>query len=124
VLSNLDRVRLNTISGTLSAIAMNKPYDLPVTGTVIKLTKDQQAALIGKYKLTDGNELSVEADGDSVSAGVEGKYLAGLIPLSATTFYMPLSDGMVTFDLETNGKANSVNLHYKGESHPGKGTVM
>lgn len=124
VLSNLDRVRLNTISGTLSAIAMNKPYDLPVTGTVIKLTKDQQAALIGKYKLTDGNELSVEADGDSLSAGVEGKYLAGLISLSATTFYMPLSDGMVRFDLDASGKAKSVNLQYKGESHPGKRTVM
>jgi CubicO group peptidase (beta-lactamase class C family) len=120
IMSNLDRARTSTISGAISAIALNKPYDMPVTGAVVKLTNEQQAALVGVYKLADGKNLSIEVDGESVSAEIKGQFLAGLIPLSAIRFYMPLSDGTMTFDLGDDGKAKSVNMHYKGVDRIGQ----
>jgi hypothetical protein len=108
------------IAGSVSAIALGKPYDMPIKGAITTLTKEQQTALIGTYKLADDRLLSVAADGDSVSAEVKDHFLAGLIPLSATSFYMPMSDGTVTLSLGADGKARSVNLHYKGEDHRGQ----
>ncbi|MGA8036213.1 MAG: serine hydrolase domain-containing protein [Candidatus Acidiferrales bacterium] len=119
VASNLDRIRLGTISSTLDAIALGKPWDMPVTGDVIRLDAAQQVTLAGDYKLADGRMVTIAADGDSVSLQVKDKFLAGLIPLTATRFYMPMSDGVVTFLLGSDGHASAINLHYKGEDHIG-----
>jgi CubicO group peptidase (beta-lactamase class C family) len=119
ILSNLDRIRLEKICDTVSAIALGKPFDMPVTGTVVKLTAADQAALVGSYKLSDGRVVIIAADGDSISAQVKDNFLAGLVPLAATTFYMPMSDGSVRFTVRKGHAAESINLHYDGEDHGG-----
>jgi CubicO group peptidase (beta-lactamase class C family) len=119
VASNLDRIRLGTVTSVLSAIALGKPWDMPVTGRVQTLTPAQQDALYGNYALEDGRVVIIARDGDSVSAQVKDKFLAGLIPIGATRFYMPMSEGTVTFLLGSDGHATAINLHYKGEDHKG-----
>lgn len=119
IVSNMDRVRMSTISAAVSAIALQKPFDMLVTGTVTKLTADQQSALIGSYKLTDGRLVTIAVDGDSISAESKGHFLAGLIPLSSTLFYMPLSDGTLSFTLSETGAATQINMHSRGEDHIG-----
>jgi CubicO group peptidase (beta-lactamase class C family) len=119
VVSNLDRIRLGTITSVLSAIALGKPWDMPVVGRVTTLTAAQEDALYGNYALEDGRVVIIARDGDSVSAQVKDKFLAGLIPMGATRFYMPMSDGTITFLLGSDGHATAITLHYRGEDHHG-----
>jgi CubicO group peptidase (beta-lactamase class C family)/pimeloyl-ACP methyl ester carboxylesterase len=119
IVTNVDRVRMSTISAAFSAIALEKPFDMPVTGAVTKLNSDQQSALVGSYKLADGRLVAIAVDGDSISAESKGHFLAGLIPLSPTLFYMPLSDGTISFTIAENGKATQLNMHSRGEDHIG-----
>jgi hypothetical protein len=53
-----------------------------------------------------------------LEAKIKDKFVAGLLPMSATRFYMPLSSGVVTFDLRS-GHAKSVNMRYNGVDHIG-----
>jgi CubicO group peptidase (beta-lactamase class C family) len=117
LLCNLDRARLDRIARDVSAIALGTPYDLPVQGQVVTLTPAQIGALEGVYKMADGKTLTVKMDGDRLSAALEDRYTAGLIPLSPTEFYMPLGDGRTRFTLGADGRAASVNLRYGGEDH-------
>ncbi len=115
--SNLDRTRLDRVMRDVTAITLGTPWDMPVAGTVVTLTPGQISALEGVYRMSDGKTLTIKNDGDMLSAALEGRYTAGLIPLSATEFYMPLGDGRTTFTLGAGGRAAQVNLRYGGEDH-------
>lgn len=117
IVSNLDRARLNRIAWDISAIALGKPYDMPLRGKVVKLAPDQLARLEGKYRFADGTFVTIANEPDYLTASVEGKYKAGLIPLSATEFFMPLAEGRVTFSADNDGRIVRVNLRYSGEDH-------
>jgi CubicO group peptidase (beta-lactamase class C family) len=120
VFSNVDRVRFGRIMRDVSAIALGEPYDLPVRGTVVKLTAAEVAPLEGQYRMTDGKLLTVTNEPEYLTAKLEQQFTAGLIPLSATEFYFPLGDGRVTFTLGPDGKATRVNLRYSGADHVGE----
>lgn len=117
IFSNLDRARLGNIVRDISAIVWNAPYDMPVRGTVIKLTADQIGELEGDYKTADGKLLTIRNAPDFLTAKLTGQYTAGLIPLSPIEFYFPLADGKAIFKLNEKGKAVSVNMRYSGEDH-------
>lgn len=122
IFSNLDHTRMSSVARDISAITLGKPFDMPVRGKVIQLTKEQIAALEGNYKTTDGNNLTIQNDPDFLSAYLKNQqgqlqFAAGLIPLSPTEFYFPFRDGKVIFTLGENGKATKVNLRYRGEDH-------
>ncbi|MGH9818912.1 MAG: serine hydrolase domain-containing protein, partial [Pyrinomonadaceae bacterium] len=117
IFSNLDRARLGNIVRDISAMIWNAPYDMPVKGTVIKLTADQIGKLEGDYKTPDGKLLTIRNAPDFLTAKLAGQYTAGLIPLSPTEFYFPLADGKAIFKLNESGKAVSVNMRYSGEDH-------
>lgn len=122
IFSNLDHTRMSSVARDVSAITLGKPFDMPVRGKVIGLTKEQISALEGNYKTTDGNNLTIKNDPDYLSAYLKNpngqiQFAAGLIPLSSTEFYFPFRDGKVIFTLGENGKATKVNLHYRGEDH-------
>lgn len=121
VFSNLDRARLSRIARDLTAMVLGQPYDLPVRGRLAsRPTPEQSARLEGEYLLAGGSDtLRVRNEPDYLTAQVRGRYLAGLIPLSAVEFYMPLTDGRVTFTLAGDGPAATVNLRYSGEDHIG-----
>src|SRR6185295_5547410 len=109
--------RLDRVARDVSAIVMGTSYDPPVHGVVVTLTRDQFAALEGKYRMADGKILDVRLDGTMLSAKLEDRYTAGLIPLSPTEFYFPLGDGKAMFTLGENGKAAKINMRYSGEDH-------
>ncbi|MEP6945123.1 MAG: serine hydrolase domain-containing protein [Acidobacteriota bacterium] len=117
VFSNFDRARLSNISRDISAIVLGTPYDMPVRGKVIKLTSEQIGSLIGDYKMADGTLLTIRNEPNFLTANLQGRYTAGLIPLSSTEFYFPLADGKAIFTLDSTGKAKSANMRYSGEDH-------
>jgi CubicO group peptidase (beta-lactamase class C family) len=117
VLDNLDRARLKNIVDDITAIIFDKPYDMPVEGNVKQLTDEIAAPLVGDYNLQDGTTLSITRDPTMLAAAVPGKYQAGLIALSDTEFYMPMSDGRVTFSRVQGKPAEKVNLRYSGQDH-------
>ena len=113
---NLDRARLDRIARDVTACVLGTPYDLPVRGAVVTLAPEQAAALEGTYHMSDGRELIVKQE-DMLTARLQDRYYAGLIPLSPTEFYFPLGDGKATFTLGLDGKASRVNIRYGAEDH-------
>jgi CubicO group peptidase (beta-lactamase class C family) len=116
IFSNSDRGRMASVTHDLSAIALGQPYDMPVRGTVVKLSPGQIAPLLGEYRQADGKVLTISA-GDMLTAKLTGRYTAGLIPLSPTEFYFPLADGRAIFTLGPDGRATKVNMRYSGTDH-------
>lgn len=114
---NADRGRASSVTRDLSSIVLGLPYDMPVRGKVVKLAPAQISVLLGEYRMADGKLMTVSDDGTMIVAKLEGRYTAGLIPLSATEFYMPLGDGRAIFTLDSTGKASSLNMHYSGVDH-------
>jgi CubicO group peptidase (beta-lactamase class C family) len=109
ILSNLDRTRMSSVTRDITAIALGLPYDLPVRGTVVKLTDQQKAALEGEYKTADGKILTVRNEPDYLTGTMKDangqlEFIAGWIPLSPTEFYFPFRDGKVIFTLDENGE--------------------
>jgi len=117
VFCNIDRARLSSISRDVSSIVLGTPYDMPVRGKVIKLTAEQTAVLEGDYKTADGKLLTIRNEPDYLTAKLQDRYTAGLIPLSPTEFYFPLADGRAIFTLNSENKATRVNMRYSGEDH-------
>jgi hypothetical protein len=123
--SNLDRARLSRIRRDVTAIILGKPYDMqPVTGMRATLAAEQIATLEGEYKMADGAILKIHKEPDLMSAAIKDRFLAGLIPLSPTKFYMPLTDGWVEFTLDPSGRSVKANVHYSGEDHFGERVVL
>jgi CubicO group peptidase (beta-lactamase class C family) len=116
VLDNLD-TPTETLTRNLQAIALGKPFDEPVSGVLVTLSPAQEAVLFGRYKLASGGIICVAKDGDLLAAGLAGHYVAGLLPMAADRFYMPLSSGLVTFTVPANGSASEMNLRYSGVDH-------
>ncbi|HKY96921.1 MAG TPA: serine hydrolase domain-containing protein [Gemmatimonadaceae bacterium] len=116
VFSNMDRGRMSSVVRDLSAITLGTSFDMPVRGTVVTLTKEQMEPLVGEYTMKDGTPFSVRIE-DMLVAQLKDRYTAGLIPLSATEFYMPLGDGRAIFTIDASGKASQVNMRYGGEDH-------
>jgi CubicO group peptidase (beta-lactamase class C family) len=117
VVTNLDRSRISRIRRDLSAIVLGLPYDMPVSGKLVKLTAEQTVKLEGDYKMADGAVLNISNQPDYLTAKLKGRYIAGLIPLSPSEFYFPFYDGKAIFTLDANGRAVKVNMHYNGEDH-------
>ena len=117
VLTNLDRSRISRIRRDLSAIVLGLPYDMPISGKVVKLTAEQAAKLEGDYKMADGAVLNISNQPDYLTAKLKSRYIAGLIPMSPSEFYFPFYDGKAIFTLDGNGRALMVNMHYNGEDH-------
>jgi len=117
VFSNLDRARLSVIVRDVTAIVLGDPFDMPVSGAVVPLAPADVARLEGAYRTADGRTLTITKLPDLLTARLEGRYTAGLVPLSPTRFYFPLGDGTASFALGEDGRAASVNIRYGGEDH-------
>jgi CubicO group peptidase (beta-lactamase class C family) len=117
VFCNVDRARLSAIVRDASAIVLGEPWDMPVSGAVAALSAEDYVRLEGVYAMADGRKLTVTKKPDLLTAELEGRYAAGLIPLSPTRFYFPLGDGTATFTLGEDGRALSVNVRYSAEDH-------
>lgn len=117
LVGNADRFRMSRIARDVTAIVLGTPFDMPVRGEVIELTKEQIAKLTGDYVSPEGKLLTIRDEPDYLTAKLEGQYTAGLIPLSPTEMYFPLADGKAIFTLGADGRAAKVNMRYSGEDH-------
>jgi CubicO group peptidase (beta-lactamase class C family) len=118
VMSNVDTPMM-AFTRDVQAIALGQPYDEPYSGALVSLGDKAFSALFGEYAMADGDSLCVTRDAHGMlEAKIKDKFVAGLLPMSATRFYMPLSSGVVTFDLRS-GHAKSVNMRYNGVDHIG-----
>jgi CubicO group peptidase (beta-lactamase class C family) len=115
--SNVDRIRLSNVTRDIAAITLGKPFDMPVRGNVVKLSGEQLAKLEGEYRMADGALLIVKNEPDLLTAKIDKRFTAGLIPIGETEFYFPLADGRAIFTLGEDGRAAKVNLRYSGEDH-------
>ena len=118
VLCNLDRARMSSITGSLLAMVLGKPYEMPVRGKPVVLSDTSVGRLVGDYRIADGEVISVSYDGTLLNTTLPGQSAAGLIPLSGKRFYIPLVDGEADFVMGPQGHASAVNLHYGGQAHP------
>jgi hypothetical protein len=111
---------MSEIDKALTAIALGKPYDPPFSGEVKELEANELEALLGNYRLQDGDVITV-SKGKAVPLAVTNpnKYRFGLIALARDRFYMPANDGVVTFQEFVEGTPRKINLHYDGTDHPG-----
>ncbi len=117
VLSNVDRSLVSRIVRDVSAIILGKPFDMPVRGAMIPLSKVEVQALEGEYQTKDGGRILISNGPEYLTATWKGRFTAILIPLSPTSFYLPLADGRALFTLDEAGKAATVNLRYSGEDN-------
>lgn len=117
VFTNLDRTRMSVVVRDVTAIVLGDAWDMPVSGTVATLAPEDYVRLEGVYAMADGRTLTVVKKPDLLTAALEGRYTAGLVPLSPTRFYFPLGDGTATFTPGAGGWASSVNVRYGGEDH-------
>ncbi|MEZ5345748.1 MAG: serine hydrolase domain-containing protein [Pyrinomonadaceae bacterium] len=126
--TNIDRARLGITTRDVSSIALGKPFDMPVRGSFYQLKEKDIKALEGDYKTADGKSLKVKNEPDYFTGYMNDadgniEFIAGWIPMSPTEFYFPMKDGKVTFFLDKNGKAEKVNMRYRGEDHFASRTV-
>jgi CubicO group peptidase (beta-lactamase class C family) len=115
MMDNFD-LNMRATTNALGLIALGKPYDMPVAGKLLTLTAAQIQPLLGAYRFADGRTLCVGHDPQFVTASVKGQFTAGLLALSPTRFYMPLSDGTAQFTLN-GSSASAVNLRYDAVDH-------
>lgn len=123
IFSNIDNVRTSRVKRDITAMVLGKLWDMPVSGNVATLTPEQFAKLLGNYKMSDGATLRIFKDPEPnslLAAHIPDRYMAGLIPMSATEFYMPLTEGRAIFTLDAGGRAVKVNMRYNGEDHIGE----
>lgn len=114
VLGNVEDMRLDAIVRDLSSMAFGEPWDMPVRGKTVKLDPSALGNLEGNYRLDSGTIVKIRHDPQFLTAQIEGRFVAGLIPLGPTEFFMPLSEGRVTFTLGPDGRGSRVNLHWSG----------
>lgn len=109
--------KLSSIARDLSGMVLGKPFDMPVRGKVVAPPAESLARLEGRFRWPDGKLLTVTNKPGGLTAVLEGRFGAVLVPLSDTKFYFPLGDGTASFILGREGRAESVNIHYSGEDH-------
>lgn len=123
IFSNIETTRVSRIKRDITAIVLGKPFDMPVKGNAVALTPEQFEKLKGNFKMSDGATLRIFKDPEPnslLAAHIPDRYMAGLIPMSATEFYMPLTEGRAIFTVDENGRAVKVNMRYNGEDHTGE----
>ncbi len=64
---------------------------MPSTGPMATLDTATKAPLLGSYHLEGSDTLTFTRGHDYLLASIEGRLKAGLLPFSATRFYIPLS---------------------------------
>jgi CubicO group peptidase (beta-lactamase class C family) len=113
-MANYDAVRLSRITRDLAAAAMGKPYDVPRSHRIVQIDSASMKKLVGQYRLAAGSVANVSIGPKYVLLEVPGRFTAGLLPESATTFYAPFFEGTVKFTEDANGNVTALTMHYNG----------
>ncbi len=78
-------------------------------------------ALAGRFELVEapGFVLRFWRDGDTLMGQATGQPEFEIVPIASNTFKITIVDASITFNLDDEGKAESIMLHQNGD-HPGK----
>jgi D-alanyl-D-alanine carboxypeptidase len=96
----------------IAALLLGQPYQEP---TPIALSVEQLAPYVGIYRSADGNDWTIECEGERLFVQEADGPRRAILPLSATAFYrhdMPLDQ--VAFTLDTNHTVTA--LEWRGRS--------
>lgn len=121
VLCNLDRTRTSAVLRDLTNILFDKPYDVPRSHRVGRLTAEQAARFLGDYKLEDGRTMTIGYDEKEryLSAEIRDQFIAGILPESDLVYYAVMWEGAVTFVPEGNRVPRLV-VHMYGKDIKGE----
>ena len=121
VLSNLDRTRTSAVLRDLTNILFDKPYDVPRSHRVGRLSAEQAARFLGDYKLDDGRIMTIGYDPKEryLSAEIRDQFVAGILPESDLVYYAVMWEGTVTFVPEGNSVPRLV-VHMYGKDIKGE----
>lgn len=106
---------LDRIAADLTGILRREPVQMPVRRTIINLNPEQVRPLLGSYADDQNRVLRVEHDGDMVTVGLEGKFVAGLLAESDTRFFGVMFNGPVIFEIGEDGRAEVIDILLRGQ---------
>ena len=120
VMSNAEFFRVSRIARDLAAVTMGRPYDVPRSHRVVALDSAAARASLGKYVLETGDTATVSLGDKYVEVAIPGRFTAGLLPESASRYYVPFFEGTVEFPRNTSGSLDRLVMHYNGRDRVGR----
>jgi CubicO group peptidase (beta-lactamase class C family) len=102
----------------LSAIVMNKPYDLLQSRQEVKVEKDKLSQYVGSYALNDNYQIDIVLKNDRLYAQGKGRTQFSELPLYARggdQFYCWAYNTQLTFGKDKTDKAVKFTLREHGE---------
>jgi CubicO group peptidase (beta-lactamase class C family) len=119
VLSNFEDGPCDQMGRELMSILMSEPYALPRTHQVAQVDPACYDALVGKYQLAPGVELTITRDDKRLQGQLTGQPKIELFPESETEFFLKVVYAQLSFVKDDAGKVTHVILHQGGTDQRG-----
>lgn len=120
VLSNFEDGPCDQMGRELMSILMGEPYNLPRTHQVAQVDPACYDALVGKYQLAPGVELTITRDDKRLRGQLTDQPKIELFPESETEFFLKVIYAQLSFVKDDAGKVTHVILHQGGAHQRGK----
>jgi len=86
----------------------------------IKVSQEVLETYVGKYELGPGAIMSVTNEAQQLFIQLTGQQRFEVFASSQNEFFLKVVEANVTFNLDANGKAESLTLHQNGQNVPAK----
>lgn len=116
LVGNTDQ-RLGQISRDLAAIVFGEAVIVPRAHHIIEAEPNQFRHLFGKYQREDGRIYEVTADEEMVLIQETDRFIAGMLPESEDSFFVPMFRGNVTFLLDQAGNPTQLRAQVHGKEY-------
>lgn len=120
VLSNFEDGPCDQMGRELMSILMGEPYNLPRTHQVAQVDPACYDALVGKYQLAPGVELTITRDDKRLRGQLTDQPKIELFPESETEFFLKVIYAQLSFVKDDAGKVTHVILHQGGAHQRGE----
>jgi hypothetical protein len=112
VLANLDTAPIGAIAKDLAAIVFGQPYQMPAARHVISLTPQQLRGYAGRFRVEVAPDIVIEtsAQPHGLLCKVQGQSFI-LQPESPTQFSSEDAGAVVSFDVDSAGRVNSLTFN-------------
>ena len=114
VLSNFEDGPCDQMGRELMSILMGESYTIPRTHQVAQVDPACYDALVGKYQLAPGVELTITRDDKRLQGQLTGQPKIELFPESETEFFLKVIYAQLSFVKDDAGKVTHLILHQGG----------
>ncbi len=114
VLSNFEDGPCDQMGRELMSILMGEPYGLPRAHQVAQVDPACYDALVGKYRLAPGVELTITRDDKRLRGQLTGQPKFELFPESEAEFFLKVIYAQLSFEKDDAGKVTHLILHQSG----------